>query len=63
MSEASELHERYGHISFDILKSLPECPKFYTKPQCKAGEKGKAIKPPAKNYQKKAPKIRTTQPL
>jgi transposase InsO family protein len=62
-SEVSELHERYGHISFDALKSLPECPKFDIKPRCEACEKGKATKPPARNQQKKDPKIRTTRPL
>jgi hypothetical protein len=63
MSEVSELHERYEHISFDTLKSLLECPKFYMRPQCEASEKGKATKPPVKNHQKTAPKIRTTQLL
>jgi hypothetical protein len=48
ISEVSELHERYGHISFDTLKSLPECPKFYMRPQCEAYEKGKATKPLSK---------------
>jgi hypothetical protein len=62
-SEVSELHERYGHISFNTLKSLPECPKFHTKPRCEACEKGKATKPPARNQQKTDPKIRTTRPL
>jgi hypothetical protein len=61
--EVSELHERYGHISFNTLKSLPECPKFHAKPRCEACEKGKATKPPARNQQKKDPKIRTTRPL
>jgi hypothetical protein len=63
MSEVSELHEMYGHISFDTLKSLTECPKFHMKPRCEACGKGKATKPPEKNHQKKAPKIQTTQPL
>jgi hypothetical protein len=54
----SELHERYGHISFDTLKALPKCPKFNikNKPRCKACEKGKATKPAAKNHQKRAQK-------
>jgi hypothetical protein len=61
----SELHERYGHISFDTLKALPKCPKINikNKPRCKACEKGKATKPVAKDYQKRAPKIRTSRPL
>jgi transposase InsO family protein len=64
-SALSELHERYGHISFNTLKNLPECPKFNikNKPRCKACEKGKATKPAAKNHQKRAPKIRTSRPL
>jgi hypothetical protein len=61
----SELHERYGHISFDTLKALPECPKFNikNKPHCKACENGKATKPAAKNYQKRAPKIQPSRLL
>jgi hypothetical protein len=31
-----ELYERYGHISYDTLRSLPECPNFEGKPQCEA---------------------------
>jgi hypothetical protein len=62
-SEVSELHERYGHISFNTLKSLPECPKIPYQTRCEACEKGKATKPPARNQQKKDPKIRTTRPL
>ena len=31
-----ELHERYGHISYDTLKTLPECPKFDDKSRCEA---------------------------
>jgi hypothetical protein len=30
-SALSKLHERYGHISFNTLKTLPECPKFNIK--------------------------------
>jgi hypothetical protein len=41
-----ELHERYGHISYDTLRSLPECPNFEGKPRWDACEKGKAAKPP-----------------
>ena len=59
-----ELHERYGHISYDTLQNLPEYPKGYEvgkPPRCEACEKGKATKPPS-------PKstigpIRTTAPL
>jgi hypothetical protein len=27
-----ELHERYRHIPYDTLRSLPECPDFEGKP-------------------------------
>jgi hypothetical protein len=56
-SEITEHHERYRNISFNTLKSFPECPKFHTKPCCEACNKGKATKPPARNKQKKDPKI------
>jgi hypothetical protein len=56
MSEVSEPHERYGHISFDTLKSLPECLKFHTKPRCEACEKGKATKPSTKKPPEKSSK-------
>jgi len=57
-----ELHKRYGHISFDTLKNLPEYPKFSTTPsKCEACEKGKATKPSAP--QSKVGPIRTTKPL
>jgi CHAT domain-containing protein len=61
----SKLHERYGDISFDTLKALPECPNFNikNKPCCKACEKGKATKLAGKNYQKRVPKIQTSRPL
>jgi hypothetical protein len=55
MSKVSELYERYRHIFFDTLKSLPEYPKVYMSPQCKACKKGKPTKLLAKNYQKMAP--------
>ena len=41
----SELYVRYGHISFDTLKTLPECLKFDKAPRYKACEKEKATKP------------------
>jgi len=41
-----ELHERYGHISYDTPKNLPEYPKNAgIPPRCEACEKGKATKP------------------
>ena len=47
-----DLHERYGHISFDTLKSLPEGQKYHgkTAPKCEACIAGKSTKPPAKPY-------------
>jgi len=58
-----DLHERYGHISFDTLKNLPEYLKTPGAPilRCEACEKGKATKPPAP-ISKVGP-IRTTKPL
>jgi len=59
---AKELHERYGHISYDTLKHLPEYPKStINPPRCEACEKGKATKPPAP--QSKVGPIRTTKLL
>ena len=55
----TELDQRYGHISFDTLKTLPECPKCNHKPRCEACEKGKATKQPAK----RDGTIRTSRPL
>ena len=45
-----DLHERYGHISFDSLKSLPEAQKYHGKaaPKCEACIAGKSVKPTAK---------------
>ena len=40
-----DLHKRYGHIAYDALRALPECPPFTQKPYCQACEKGKATKP------------------
>ena len=62
MEEGIELHESYGHISYDTLQMLPECPKLETKPRCEACEKGKATKPPARNQGKNGT-IRTSKPL
>jgi len=45
---AISLHERYGHVSYDTLRTLPEFPKDWKeKIQCEACEKGKATKPPS----------------
>jgi len=50
---AMELHERYGHISYDTLRTLPELPKEIEKNACcEACEKDKATKPPAKQSSK-----------
>ena len=57
-----ELHKRYGHISYDTLKNLPEYPKNAGKPpRCEACEKGKATKPPSPKSS--VGPIRTKQPL
>ena len=63
-----DLHERYGHISFDTLKSLPEvAPKYHGKPapKCEACIAGKSVKPPArtKGRNGSAVRIRSDQPL
>ena len=56
-----DLHERYRHISFDTLKSLPEGRKYHgkTAPKCEACIAGKSTKPAAKRY----PGTRSEQPL
>ena len=56
-----DLHERYGHISFDTLKSLPEGRKYHgkTAPKCEACITGKSTKPPSKTGKR----IRSEQPL
>ena len=48
-----DLHERYGHISFDTLKSLPEAQKYHKKPapKCEACIAGKSTKPATKTCQ------------
>ena len=56
--EENEMHDRYGHISYDTLSILPEFPKIKEKPRCEACEKGKATKPRARNQ--KGSQIRTT---
>jgi len=61
--QIKELHERYGHISFNTILSLPECPKSpldYRKPHCEACEREKTTKPlsPKQNQT-----IRTKKPL
>ena len=58
-----DLHERYGHISFDSIKSLPEGQKFRgiaSPPICEACIAGKSTKPPARKAEKP---IRSKQPL
>ena len=54
-----DLHERYGHISFDTLKSLPEGQRYHgkTAPKCEACIAGKSVKPSAKTP--KGPKGQT----
>ena len=58
-----ELHERYGHISFSLIKKLPEGRQYKSTPdlRCTACELGKSTKPaaPASTI---GP-IRTSRPL
>ena len=57
-----DLHEGYGHISFNTLKSLPEGQKYRGKtvPKCEACIAGKSTKPAAKTQKTQ---IRSKQPL
>ena len=57
-----DLYERYGHISFDTLKSMPEGQKYQRKtaPKCEAYIAGKSTKPPARKTEKP---IRSERPL
>ena len=58
-----DLHERYGHISFDTIKSIPEGQKFrdIASPLIyEACIAGKSTKPPARKAEKP---IRSNQPL
>jgi len=58
---AISLHERYGHISYDTLRTLPEFLKNKKeKIRCEACEKGKATKPPSP---KQPPQSRATKLL
>ena len=60
--EAREIHERYGHISYDTLQTLANFPRLERPyPRCEACKKGKATKPPAKFQGKDT--IRTTRRL
>ena len=52
IEQAKEMHERYGHISYNTLSTLLELPKIKDKPRCEACEEGKTTKPAARNYQK-----------
>ena len=59
-----DLHERYGHISFDTLKCFPEVAQKYhgkTAPQCEACIAGKSVKPSTRKTGKT--RIRSEQPL
>lgn len=63
---ARDLHERYGHISYDTLRTLPNFPKIpkAQNPRYEPCQKGKATKPPARTDQKRGKNsIRTSQPL
>ena len=59
-----DLPERYGHISFDSLKSLPEVAQKYrgkTAPKCEACIAGKSTKPAARTT--RGTEIRSNRPL
>ena len=63
-----DLHERYGHISFDTLKTLPGGQKYLGKtvPRCEACITGKSIKLQAKAHtgsNGRGTQIRSKQPL
>ena len=62
-----DLHERYGHISFDTLKSLPEGQKYYgkTASKCEACIAGKSTKPSAKAQKSEGitTQVRSKRPL
>jgi len=58
-----DLYKRDGHISFNTILSLPECPKpspEWKEPRCTACEAGKTTKPPSL---KRKHAIRTTRSL
>lgn len=60
-----ELHERYRHISFSLIKKLPEG-KAYKEtpdPRCNACELGKSTKPQAQVSTNTIGPIRTPRPL
>ena len=59
-----DLHERYGHIFFDTLKSLLEGQKYHgkTAPKCEARIAGKSTKPPVRKAEKTT-RIWSEQPL
>ena len=58
---AEDIHERYGHISYDTLKTLLKFPKIERTSRCEACEQGKATKLPAKDQKETI--IRTTRGL
>ena len=68
-AKIQELHERYGHISFRTLSSLPEVKKMdiptntFETMQCKACITGKSPKPASISKPKGPTGTRATQPL
>ena len=61
-----DLHERYGHISFDTLKSFPELAQKYHRksaPKCEACIAGKSVKPSKGTPKEQQTRIRSKQPL
>ena len=57
-----DLHERYGHVSFDTFLSLPEAQKIENpeKQHCDACAEGKSVKPASRSSRQP---IRTTRVL
>jgi transposase InsO family protein len=60
--DVKELHERYGHLSFNAIYSLPEMKNVKRNMiYCEACEQGKSTKPAARNHGQKG--VRTTKIL
>ena len=62
IEKAKELHERYGYISYDTLRTMPHFPQILKDqyPRCEPCEKGKTTKPPARDQHKKGGKTTPT---
>ena len=60
-----DIHERYGHISFDTLKTLPEGQKYHIQPapKCEPCIAGKSVKPSNKTPKEQITQVRSNRPL